>query len=57
MIYVIPFTSIIEQNARVFREAVGEEGGSRAPQQLSISDQEDEDWVTPAAKLRLAAEN
>jgi CRISPR-associated endonuclease/helicase Cas3 len=57
VIYVIPFTSIIEQNARVFREAVGEEGVLEHHSNFQYPDQEDEDWVTPAAKLRLAAEN
>ncbi|HHW92711.1 MAG TPA: CRISPR-associated endonuclease Cas3'', partial [Firmicutes bacterium] len=57
VIYVIPFTSIIEQNAKVFREAVGEEAVLEHHSNFQYPEQEDEDWTTPAAKLRLAAEN
>lgn len=49
IIYVIPYTSIIEQNADVFREAIG------ADQVVEHHSSLDEDDVTP--KARLAAEN
>lgn len=49
IIYVIPFTSIIEQNADVFRMAVGED------QVVEHHSSLDEDDSTP--KSRLAAEN
>lgn len=49
IIYVIPFTSIIEQNADVFRSAVGED------QVVEYHSSLDEDDSTP--KSRLASEN
>lgn len=49
IIYVIPYTSIIEQNADVFRSALGED------QVVEHHSSIDEDDVTP--KSRLAAEN
>jgi len=49
IIYVIPYTSIIEQNADVFRSAVGED------QVIEHHSSLDEDDTTP--KSRLAAEN
>lgn len=49
MVYVIPYTSIIEQNADVFRAAVG------ADQVVEHHSNLDEDDSTP--KARLAAEN
>jgi CRISPR-associated endonuclease/helicase Cas3 len=49
VIYVIPYTSIIEQNADVFRKAVG------ADQVVEHHSNLDDDDSTP--KLRLAAEN
>ncbi len=49
IIYVIPYTSIIEQNADVFRAAVGED------QVVEHHSSLDEDESTP--KSRLAAEN
>lgn len=49
VIYVIPYTSIIEQNADVFREAVG------ADQVVEHHSNLDDDDSTP--KARLAAEN
>lgn len=49
IIYVIPYTSIIEQNADVFREAIGQE------QVVEHHSNLDSDDSTP--KARLAAEN
>ncbi len=67
VIYVIPFTSIVEQTAAVFREALGDDdavlehhsgfdAGSpgKAPPSAGSPDDEAPDG---AAKLRLAAEN
>jgi hypothetical protein len=57
VIYVIPFTSIVEQNAAVFREAFGELG------ELAVLEHHsgflDDDRHSPEArdKLRLAMEN
>lgn len=49
VIYVIPYTSIIEQNADVFRNAVGKE--QVVEHHSNLSEEED------SAKSRLAAEN
>jgi CRISPR-associated endonuclease/helicase Cas3 len=49
VIYVIPYTSIIEQNANVFRSALGQD------QVVEHHSSIEEDDVTP--KLRLASEN
>ena len=49
VIYVIPYMSIIEQNADVFRQALGED------QVVEHHSRLDEDTVTP--RSRLAAEN
>lgn len=49
IIYVIPYTSIIEQNADVFRAAIGED------QVIEHHSSLDEDDITP--KSRLASEN
>ncbi len=49
IIYVIPYTSIIEQNAKVFREALGED------QVIEHHSSLDENELTP--RSRLAAEN
>lgn len=57
VVYVIPFTSIIEQNARVFREAVGKAGVLEHHSNFQYPDEDSEDWTSEAAKLRLSAEN
>ncbi len=51
IIYVIPFTSIIEQNAQVFREILGAENVLEDHCNISFEDEQEE------AKHRLAAEN
>jgi CRISPR-associated endonuclease/helicase Cas3 len=64
IIYVIPFTSIIEQNAAVFKEALGEENVLEHHSNFDWEQLRGR-WVTNAddetnqlvAKLRLAAEN
>lgn len=63
VIYVIPFTSIIEQNAKVFREALGSLGAENVLEHHSNFDwdnprnkaEDEEDSV--ADKLKLASEN
>ncbi len=63
IIYVIPFTSIIEQNAKVFREALGDLGVDNVLEHHSNFDWDgkhkdgDDETNSVAAKLKLAAEN
>ncbi|MDD4337174.1 MAG: CRISPR-associated helicase Cas3' [Firmicutes bacterium] len=57
VIYVIPFTSIIEQNARVFRKALGDEGVLEHHSNFEFPDEYSEDWNEEVARLRLATEN
>ncbi|MFA6548567.1 MAG: CRISPR-associated helicase Cas3' [Candidatus Margulisiibacteriota bacterium] len=56
VIYVIPYTSIIEQNAKVFRDALGEEcvleHHSNYDYKESLDDEDERDY-----KMKLAAEN
>lgn len=53
VIYVIPYTSIIEQNAQVFRDIVGEQN---VVEHHANIDYGDEDW-NPKDRNRLATEN
>ena len=56
VIYVIPYTSIIEQNAEVFAKVLGEENVLEHHSQVEIPDDGEEE--TPEAyKKRLACEN
>ena len=59
IILVIPFTSIVEQNAKVWREALGPYGEKALLEHHSAFDQEKMEFRDPASKdkLRLAAEN
>lgn len=63
VIYIIPFTSIIEQNAAVFREALGALGEENVLEHHSNYDWEaknraaDDETNRVAEKLKLAAEN
>ena len=63
IIYVIPFTSIIEQNAAVFREALGPLGQDNVLEHHSNLDWEqlrrnaDQEGDSVVEKLKLAAEN
>ncbi|GAB4575786.1 MAG: hypothetical protein Kow0077_28990 [Anaerolineae bacterium] len=63
VIYVLPFTSIIEQNADVFRQALGVLGAENVLEHHSNYDWEknrtagDDETNQIQAKLRLAAEN
>jgi CRISPR-associated helicase Cas3/CRISPR-associated endonuclease Cas3-HD len=55
IIYVIPFTSIIEQNADVFRKAVGSDGVLEHHSNVVRSEEDDSQEVNE--KLELAEEN
>ena len=57
VIYVIPFTSIVEQNAAVFREAFGELGETAVLEHHSTFDDKTLKDEGSRDKLRLAAEN
>ncbi len=63
VIYVLPFTSIIEQNAAVFRDALGDLGPENVLEHHSNYDwgpayrPHDDEALHPQDKLRLAAEN
>ena len=57
IIYVIPFTSIAEQNAAVFREAFGELGETAVLEHHSAFDDKTLKDKDSRDKLRLAAEN
>lgn len=57
IIYVIPFTTIIEQNAQVFRTAVGEEGVIEHHSNFQYPEEKEGEWGRTGAKLRLATEN
>jgi CRISPR-associated endonuclease/helicase Cas3 len=63
IIYVIPFTGIIEQNAAVFREALGDLGSDNILEHHSNFDwegkikNEDDETNSVIAKLKLASEN
>ncbi len=54
IIYVIPYTSIIEQNAKVFREILGNENVLENHCNVSFENSEDSEEFEP---MRLAAEN
>ncbi|TNG92285.1 CRISPR-associated endonuclease Cas3'', partial [Pasteurellaceae bacterium UScroc12] len=57
VIYVIPFTSIIEQNAAEFRKAFGDLGEAAVLEHHSTFDDEKLHQKTSKDKLRLASEN
>lgn len=57
VIYVIPFTSIIEQNAKVFREALGEGSVLEHHSNFQYPDDDEEAWNPDVARLRLSSEN
>lgn len=57
VIYVIPFTSIVEQNAAVFRDALGELGETAVLEHHSAFDDKTLKEKNSRDKLRLAAEN
>ena len=55
VIYVIPYTSIIEQNAEVFAKVLGEENVLEHHSQVEFEDNGEE--MPQAYKKRLACEN
>ena len=57
VIYVIPFTSIIEQTAAVFREALGEEGKEAVLEHHSAFDESQNTEREGLDKCRLAIDN
>ena len=56
VIYVIPYTSIIEQNAKVFRDIFGEENILEHHSNFQF-DADNEDYSDIKQKLKLASEN
>lgn len=57
VIYVIPFTSIVEQNAAVFRNALGPLGEAAVLEHHSTYQENPSESPESIAKLRLAMEN
>ncbi|MGE0803847.1 MAG: CRISPR-associated endonuclease Cas3'', partial [Lautropia sp.] len=57
VIYVIPFTSIVEQNAQVFRDAFGELGESAVLEHHSAFFEDPKSGLQAIRKRRLAMEN
>jgi len=57
VIYVIPFTSIIEQTAQVFRDALGDDGAGFVLEHHSAFEEETHACREARDKLRLAMEN
>lgn len=57
VIYVIPFTSIIEQNAQVFRRALGPEAILEHHSNFEYPGEDSDDWTDQVARLYLATEN
>ena len=56
-IYVIPYTSIIEQNAKVFAEILGEENVLEHHSQTELADEKGDAETPEARRRRLACEN
>jgi len=57
IIYAIPYTSIIEQNADVFREILGTENVLEHHSSFVFSDSKDDKTTKAQERLKLAAEN
>ena len=57
IIYVIPYTSIIEQNAQVFRDALGDEAVLEHHSNFEYPEGSFEEWNVLEKAHRLAAEN
>ncbi|MGR6835517.1 CRISPR-associated helicase Cas3' [Syntrophomonas erecta] len=57
VIYVIPYTSIIEQNADVFRIALGNEAIVEHHSNYQFPERDDLQWAEEFERLKLAAEN
>ena len=57
IIYVIPYTSIIEQNAKVFAEILGPENVLEHHSQTELADEKGDSETLEARRRRLACEN
>ena len=57
VVYVIPYTSIIEQNAKVFAEILGEENVLEHHSQTELADEKGDSETPDARRRRLACEN
>ena len=57
IIYVIPYTSIIEQNAKVFAEILGPENVLEHHSQTELADEKGDSETPEARRRRLACEN
>ena len=57
VVYVIPYTSIIEQNAKVFAEILGEENVLEHHSQTELADETGDAETPDARRRRLACEN
>lgn len=57
IIYVIPYTSIIEQNAKVFKDVLGEENILEHHSNYQFDNTDCEDILAVNQKLKLASEN
>lgn len=57
IIYVIPYTSIIEQNAKVFAEILGPENVLEHHSQTELADEKGDSETPDARRRRLACEN
>jgi CRISPR-associated helicase Cas3/CRISPR-associated endonuclease Cas3-HD len=57
IIYVIPYTSIIEQNAALFKNAIGYENVLEHHSNFQIAEKDSEHLQTINEKLKLASEN
>jgi CRISPR-associated endonuclease/helicase Cas3 len=57
VVYAIPYTSIIEQNAAVFRSFLGEDTVLEHHSNFEPQREDEEDETSPALRMRLTAEN
>ena len=57
VVYVIPYTSIIEQNAKVFAEILGPENVLEHHSQTELADEKGDSETLEARRRRLACEN
>lgn len=57
IIYVIPYTSIIEQNAAVFKSILGEDYVLEHHSDFQYPDEDSDGWTEVLYKLRLSSEN
>lgn len=57
VIYIIPYTSIIEQNASVFRRILGDSCVLEHHSNFQFTDIGDETWTSQQYRLRLSSEN